>query len=53
MVMPIDLAVSEFVLQNDLLIDIFFFHFLGKFICYKVKNGEYAIHKQMIYTKGF
>ena len=47
---PIDLAVSEFVLQNDLLIDIFF-NFLGKFIYYKVWKGEYAIHIMMCSCK--
>ena len=36
MVMPIDLAVSEFVLQNDLLIDCF--PFLGKLISCRSGN---------------
>ena len=38
---------SEFVLQNDLHTNWFFFHCLGKFIYYKVSKGEYAIHIMM------
>ena len=51
--MPIDLAVSEFVLHNDLLIDIYFFHSLGKFICYKAKKAKMQYTNKWSYTKDF